>query len=114
MVVNLKLIYPLILMTFAAQVAAQDLCPINEDREPDMRITESHFTKDNAEAAANKIKVIVSGLDQKYEWFTVQNNLKVIEGFILKRDAINAKGEMQSYHKAQFCEFMKNKAWWYD
>jgi hypothetical protein len=114
MVVNLKLVQTVILMIFSAPVAAKDLCPINEDIEPDMRMTESHFTKENAEAAANKIKGIISGVDKKYEWFTVPNNLKVIEGFILKRDAINAKGEMQPYHKEQFCEFMKNKAWWYD
>jgi hypothetical protein len=114
MVVNLKLVQAVVLMIFAAQVVAEDLCPINEDIEPDMRMTESHFTKENAEAAANKIKGIISGVDKKYEWFTVPNNLKVIEGFILKRDAMTAKGEMQPYHKEQFCEFMKNKAWWYD
>lgn len=110
----MKLALTVILMIFAAQVAAENVCPINEDIEPDMRMHESHFTRENAEAAANKIQGIISGVDKKYEWFTVPNNLKVIEGFILKRDAMNARGEMQAYHKDQYCEFMKNKAWWYD
>ena len=102
-----------ILMTsFSAN--AKNICPANEKIEPDMRIPESHFTKKNAKAALNKINGIVEGTDEVYEWFTIPNMQRVIEGYILKRDAENAMEASAEFKKSQFCTFMESSAWWYD
>ncbi len=82
--------------------------------EPDMRIPESYFTKENAEAALNKINGIVAGKDTAYEWITVPNMQKIIEGYILKRDSKNASGALAELKVSQFCTFMESSAWWYD
>jgi hypothetical protein len=98
----------------SAFAEAENLCPVNENIAPDMRISETYLTKENAENAAEKIHGIVSGGDADYAWITVPNSLKIIEGYILRRDALNAEGERAQYHRSQFCKFMETQAWWYD
>jgi hypothetical protein len=95
---KLKLTFAVILLLSVNQVVADDLCPINDKIEPDMRIPEAYFTKEKAEEATSKINGIVAGTDKSYEWVTVPNSLKLIEGYILKRDALNAQGAMREYH----------------
>ncbi|AWB65125.1 hypothetical protein C2869_01115 [Saccharobesus litoralis] len=91
---------------------ANELCPTNKNIAEDMRIPESHYSKENADLALKKLQGIVQGSDKKYEWITVPNALKTIEGYILKRDAISAKGAMQEYHLSAFCTFMESSAWY--
>ncbi|MGI0154478.1 hypothetical protein ACQ661_12570 [Pseudidiomarina sp. WS423] len=110
----MKFLLLIALLLSSVVARAENLCPVNEDVAPDMRIAESDLTKERAEKAVEKVQGIVSGADSKYEWITVPNSLKIIEGYILKRDALNAEGVMAQYHKSQFCEFMKTQAWWYD
>ena len=92
--------------------AAKDLCPINKNIESDMRIPESHYSKENAEQAIKKLHGIISENDKVYEWITVPNAMKTIEGYVLKRDALSAKGAMKEYHVSAFCTFMESSAWY--
>jgi hypothetical protein len=110
----MKYIYFTMLLTFSTVSIAETLCPISNKINPSIRIAESHFTKENAEAAAQKIGDIVSGTDISYEWVTVPNLQKVIQGYTLKRDAEAAEGALVKFKKAQFCAFMAESAWWYD
>lgn len=88
--------------------AAKDLCPINKSIESDMRIPESHYSKENAEQAIKKLHGIVSENDKVYEWITVPNSVKTIEGYILKKDAHKSEFKL-----VEFCTFMKS-SFWYD
>ena len=110
---NVKiLIAPLFLISFSA--FSENLCPVNENVEPDMRISEAYFSKTHADAALKKLQGIVDARDKKYEWITVPNALKVIEGYVLRRDALENKDSVSGYHKSAFCDFMGTSAWWYD
>ena len=110
----MKILLSIILTLLANTALTDNLCPVNEDVEPDMRMSESFFTKARAEEASKKIQGIVAGTDKVYEWITLPNSLKIIEGYVLKRDAINNQGAMREYHVSQFCSFMESKGWWYD
>ena len=98
---------------FASSVAqAENLCPINENREAEFRIEEGYFTAENARNAVQELNDIVSGAQTEYEWFSVPNLLKVIQGYVLRRDAL--KNDASENYKSEFCSFMKTSAWWYD
>ncbi len=112
--VNVKLLYSVCILIISFSVNAKNICPVNEKIESDMRIPESHFTKENAEAALKKINAIVAGNDEVYEWVTVPNMQRIVEGYILKRDAENATGALAEFEISQFCTFMESSAWWYD
>jgi hypothetical protein len=73
-----------------------------------MRIPESHYSKKNAELALGKLEGIINKNDNVYEWVTVPNATKTIEGYILKKDAHKSK-----FHLSQFCTFMES-SFWYD
>jgi len=90
------------------------MCPVNEKVEADMRISESHFSKENAEAALKNLQGIVSESDKAYEWITVPNSLKIIEGYVLRRDALSSSEAVKEYKISAFCTFMESGAWWYD
>ncbi|WP_445359862.1 hypothetical protein ACJJIL_12650 [Microbulbifer sp. EKSA005] len=110
----MKNLLPIILALSVHSTWAEDLCLVNENVEPDMRMPESYFTKDRAAEASKKTQGIVTGTDKVYEWITVPNSLKLIEGYVLRRDALNSQGTMREYHVSQFCSFMQSEAWWYD
>lgn len=110
----MKISLPIVLTLLANTAWTDNLCPVNEDVEPDMRMSESYFTKARAEEASKKIQGVVAGTDKVYEWITVPNALKIIEGYVLRRDALNNQGTMREYHVSQFCLFMESEAWWYD
>jgi len=101
--------YSILLFTILVSLplTAHELCPINEEIEPDMRIPESHYSKKNAQLALNKLQGIITKNDQVYEWMTVPNALKTIEGYILKKDASKAEFRLN-----QFCTFMKSSVWY--
>ncbi|MBA6385172.1 hypothetical protein H4J45_18135 [Colwellia sp. BRX10-6] len=99
-----SIIVIILLIPFSSM--AKDLCPTNENIEPDMRIPESHYTQKNAELALNKLQGIISKSDNVYEWMTVPNSMKIIEGYILKKDANKSK-----FNLSQFCTFMKSSVW---
>jgi len=103
-----------LLMSMSCLSQAENLCPINEEIAEDMRIPESYFTKERAESASKTLSEIVSGKNNNYEWVTVPNLLKLIEGYVLKRDALKDNGATSQYKVSQFCNFMQNSAWWYD
>ena len=102
--------YSILILFFVCSfsVVAKDLCPTNENIEPDMRIPESHYSKKNAEQAIKKLHGIVSENDKVYEWMTVPNSIKTIEGYILKKDAHKSKLKL-----SEFCVFMES-SFWYD
>ncbi len=110
----MKSILITLLLIFSSVSFAENLCPVNDTIAASIRIPESYFTKKNAEAAAEKISDIVSGIDIAYEWVTVPNLQKVIRGYTLKRDAEAAEGALVKFKKAQFCKFMAESAWWHD
>lgn len=93
----------IILLLYSFSSVANDLCPTNEDIAPDMRIPESHYSKKNAEFALSKLQGIISKNDNVYEWMTVPNAIKTIEGYILKKDAHKSEFKL-----SQFCIFMES------
>ena len=92
---------------------AKNICPVNKNIAEDMRVPESHYSKANANLALKKLRGVVSGEDKVYEWITVPNAMRTIEGYILKRDALSVKGAMKEYHTSAFCTFMES-SFWYD
>jgi len=107
--------YILILILIASTTArANDLCPVNESRPADIRIPESYFTEENAQNALKELDSIVSGASKSYEWITVPNLQRIIEGYVLRRDALEGiKFNVPSKLDA-FCIFMEHSAWWFD
>jgi len=97
-----------------AQVSDENLCPVNEKIEADMRRPESDYSKENAEWAIKKLQGIVCHKDTQYAWLTVPNAIKTVAGYILKKDAIKSKNSSTSdYHLNNFCTFMES-SFWYD
>ena len=101
-------------LILSPSINADRLCATNEKVESDMRIPESYFSKENAEAALKKLQGIVSDSDKNYEWITIPNSLKIIEGYVLRRDALASTGAAMEYKVSAFCTFMETSAWWYD
>ena len=104
----------LLALLFVSGVAnAEPICPVESSVPDDVRIYESDLTKENAERAVERLKRIVSGDEKKYIWITVPNSLKMIEGYILRRDALSNRSGVPDYDKSAFCNFMKG-AYWYN
>ncbi len=112
---QMKLISPfLVALIMCGPANAENLCAVNTEVEEYLRIQESFFTKENSENALNNLQLIVANPDAKYEWITVPNNLKIIEGYVLRRDAIRFQDQEPGIALAEFCTFMEKQAWWYD
>ena len=93
---------------------AENLCPVNEEIAEDMRIEESYFTKERAINSASYLKDVVEG-NANYEWFSVPNSMKIVNGYFLKYDYLNEKNQSLKENKLRlFCKFMENEARWYD
>ena len=99
---------------FMNSAYAENLCPVNEEIAEDMRIEESYFTKERAVNSASYLKDVVEG-NANYEWFSVPNSMKIINGYFLKYDYLNEKNQCLKENKLSlFYKFMKNEARWYD
>jgi hypothetical protein len=109
--VKVKYIY-LSIMLFSLPAYSDDICKNFESKiEPDFRWQESDFT----EAASKKALAELSNAINKNEMmatFQLPNNLSLIEGYILKQEAIRAlNGDsvhegMVEYYVTNFCEFL--------
>jgi len=92
----------------------ETLCPVNKNIAEDMRIPEEHFSKANAESALKLISEIVNDEKKPSDWTVVPNSMKIVEGYILRRAALNDESGVPEFDKSQFCLFMEKNAWWYD
>ena len=96
-------------------VHAENICDSSEFViEPDHQMPESTFSQENAKKASNKLTAFVSGAEKPGNWTVVPNYLKIVEGYLLKKDALEKEGVMKELAVADFCLFMKKKAFIYD
>lgn len=112
--VCMKYLLTILMIIIPAQATADPICPVNEAIEEDMRIPESYFNQDNAEDALARLEAIIRDGARTKNWTEIPNALKIIEGFILRRNAMEATGSLIDYHESQFCSFMSESAWWFD
>ena len=90
------------------------MCTVNEEIAEDMRIPESDFTKDRAEAASKLIVGIIDGSISTFDTFSLYNAQKLVTGYILKNNALAATSADKELKIREFCSFMEKSAWWYD
>ncbi len=103
-----------LVFTCAVPVDAEPMCPVNENIAEDMRIPEVEFNKENAEAALARLAAVVRGERKPHDWTEVPNALKIIEGYILRKYALEEMSAAHEFHREQFCLFMRERAWWVD
>ncbi|WJG09425.1 hypothetical protein [Aliiglaciecola sp. LCG003] len=106
----------ILILLFSNWVLATEpnMCPINKNVAEDMRILESDFTKERAESATKLLAGIIDGSITSYSSFNVYNAQKLVTGFILKKNALDAAAADKDFRKKEFCSFMEKSAWWYD
>lgn len=92
-------------------IYAKDLCPVSEEIAEDMRIPESYFNKKNATRSMGYLNSVVVDDAKSGEWFSLPNSLKVIKGYVHRRNALHKTNEGSL---EEFCAFMKTEAFWYD
>jgi hypothetical protein len=105
--------YLIITLTlFCFSTNAKQLCPINKNVAEDMRISETDFTKEKADASVKYLSEIVKSSDTLFEWFSIPNATKFIHGYALRRKAIMPNAS--KYSIEQFCRFYAQEGWYYD
>jgi hypothetical protein len=116
LVVNLKLYVTIsiLLCSNLALGSEQNICPVNEEIAEDMRIPETEFTKERAGSASELLVGIIDGSITTYETFNLYNAQKLVTGYILKKNALDAKSADKEFKIREFCSFMEKSAWWYD
>ncbi len=103
---------PISLILISFNSWAQQLCPVNDKIEEDMRIAEADFSKEKAEASAKYLSRIVESSETPFEWFSIPNATKFIHGYALRRRALDPNAS--KYTIDQFCEFYAAEGWYYD
>ncbi|MCV6627347.1 MAG: hypothetical protein OIF38_14705 [Cellvibrionaceae bacterium] len=101
-----------LLLTFfilcSSIVAAKDICPTNTDIPDDMRLPESHYSKENASIAIDFLSGVVKKDKSPGEWVNVPNALKTIDGYIRKKECIEHGKTIGGWKCSEFCSFMKS------
>ena len=101
-----------ILLTFCALFSsvaiAKDICPTNTDIPDDMRLPESHYSKENASTAVDFLSGVVKQDKSSGEWVSVPNALKTIDGYIRKKECIEHGTAVGGWKCSEFCSFMKS------
>ena len=105
-------LFLLMLAFFGAPAFADDisLCSSESPFSEDVRMDESAFTRESAEAAGASIGDFLDwhGWERK---MAVGNRLKIIRGFILRDEAVTSD---DSQAIARFCKFMTEEAFYLD
>jgi len=91
---------------------ATNLCPVNDQIAEDMRINEQDFNKENAEKSVEYLSRIVNAPKTPFEWFSIPNATKFINGYALRRNAVLPKAS--KFHIDEFCRFYASEGWYYD
>lgn len=101
-----------ILIAFGStNIYAGELCDSSKfSIEPDHQIPESHFTKENSIKSLAALSTYVSGTETPSNWTVIPNHTKTIEGYMLKKRALDKKDIMHELALADFCLFMRKSA----
>ena len=91
--------------------ATENLCPINEQIEPEFRVLEHQLNEESALRAMDYLQLVVQGKEHPGEWLTLPNNLKLIEGYVLRREALKTKSERDI---SDFCLWLEQNGFWYE
>ena len=109
--VKVRYIY-LFIVLFSLPAYSDEICESFEPKiEPDFRWKESDFTKSASKKALAELSDAIDK-SKMMATFQLPNNLSLIEGYILKQEAIRAlKGDsvhegIVEYYVTNFCEFL--------
>ena len=100
-----------LLATLSSANATEILCPINEKIEPEFRVMENQLTEKSALRAMEYLQSVVQGKEHPGEWLTLPNNLKLVEGYVLRREALSSGSKSDI---SNFCFWLDQNGFWYD
>ena len=81
--------------------------------EPDMQITDKDLTKENALEALRWLKENIDKKGNLYSYGKA-NQLKVVQGFILKSDYIDSEPRDKEDSRKFYCKWLRDEGFWYD
>ena len=113
----LRQLLVLLLLTHGIDSYADDLCNASRVATDQIRISESDFTKDNAEKSLKALSNYVNGSTAVPHWTTVPNLALIIEGYLLKQGIPEkTKGNEAARNLAvdNYCNFIYTKAYFHD
>lgn len=108
MELKVKYLYLAFLIFISSMVSAKDICPTNTEIPDDMRLSESHYSKQNASKSIDFLNGVIKKDMSAGEWINVPNALKTIDGYIRKKECLASSELPKGWKCLEFCLFMES------